>query len=169
MPEKELPVISGRRSLPTLQSEDKGPCKGYSACCDAERTLFRLYGDQEKARERCLQICARAKEIDGEDLNPEIKVFKAAADATRLKILKLLIKGELCICEIMLALKKPQSSISHNLTVLEDAGLIKERKEGKWCHYRLSDESVIEMIELGELLPRPKGRGFPLVLPVRGS
>lgn len=151
MPDKELPVISGRSSLPTLQREDEGSRKDKSACCDAETTLARLYKDQEKARERCLQICARAREIDGEDLNPEIKVFKAVADTTRLKILKLLIKGELCICEIMLALGKPQSSISHNLSILEDAGLIKERKEGKWCHYRLSDEAVVEMIDLAKL------------------
>ncbi len=154
MPDKELPVISGRRSLPMLPLEDKGSCKSNSVCCDAETTLARLYKDQEKARERCLQICARAKEIEGEDLNPEIKVFKAVADATRLKILQLLIKGELCICEIMLALKKPQSSISHNLSILEDAGLIKERKDGKWCHYRLSDGAVIEMINLAKLLKR---------------
>jgi len=154
MLDKELPVISGRRSLQTLSKEDKGSYKGYSACCDAENTLARLYKDQEKARERCLQICAQVKEIEGEDLNPEIKVFKAVADATRLKILKLLIKGELCVCEIMLALKKPQSSISHNLSILEDAGLIKERKNGKWCHYRLSDGAVIEMMNLAKLLKR---------------
>jgi hypothetical protein len=92
MPDKELPVISGRRSLQTLPSVDKGSRKGYSACCEAENTLARLYGDQEKARERCLQICAQAKEIEGADLNPEIKVFKALADVTRLKILKILIK-----------------------------------------------------------------------------
>jgi len=53
--------------------------------------------------------------------------------------------GELCIGEIMLALKKPQSSISHNLSILEDAGLIKERKQGKWCHYRISNEAVLDM------------------------
>ncbi len=154
MLDKELPVISGRRSLRTLPSEDKGSHKGYSACCEAENTLARLYGNQEKARERCLQICAQAKEIEGEDLNPEIKVFKALADATRLKILKILINGELCICEIMLALKKPQSSISHNLSILEDAGLVKERKNGKWCHYRLSDGAAIKMMKLAKLPKR---------------
>lgn len=154
MPDRELPVISGRRLLKTLPTEDKGSRKGYSACCDAENTLARLYKDQEKARERCLQICAQVKEMEGEDLNPEIKVFKAVADTTRLKILKLLIKGELCVCEIMLALKKPQSSISHNLSILEDAGLVKERKSGKWCHYRLSDGAVIEMMSLAKLLKK---------------
>ena len=83
-----------------------------------------------------------------------MKVFKAVADMTRLKILKLLSEGELCICEIMLALKRPQSSISHNLSILEDAGLIKERKEGKWCRYRISDGAVTDMLNLAGRLKR---------------
>ncbi len=90
--------------------------------------------------------------MDEDELTTEIKVFKAAADATRLKILKLLTGGELCVCEIMLALKKPQSSISHNLSILEDAGLIKERKQGKWCFYRISDGAVMDMVNLARLL-----------------
>jgi ArsR family transcriptional regulator len=119
-----------------------------SACCSAENTLFRLYGDRSIAKERCFQICTQAKKIDEEELTAEIKVFKAVADVTRLKILKLLSGGELCICEIMLALKRPQSSISHNLSMLEDAGLIKERKEGKWCLYSISNEAVVDMVSL---------------------
>ncbi len=137
-----------------MSPENKDSCKAHSACCGAENTLARLYGDQEKARERCLQICAQVKKLDEEDLSPEIKVFKAVADITRLRILKLLTEGELCVCEIMLALKKPQSSISHNLSILEDAGLIKERKDGKWCHYRLSDGAVIEMLNSAKLLKK---------------
>ena len=54
----------------------------------------------------------------------------------------------------MLALKKPQSSISHNLSILEDAGLIKERKEGKWCLYRISDGTVMDMVNLARQLKR---------------
>jgi ArsR family transcriptional regulator len=92
--------------------------------------------------------------MDEEELATEIKVFKAVADATRLRILKLLAGGELCICEIMLALKKPQSSISHNLSILEDAGLVKERKEGKWCRYRISDGPVMDMVSLARALKR---------------
>jgi ArsR family transcriptional regulator len=135
-------------------SEDIGSCKDYSPCCEAEKTLARLYGDSKKARERCLKVCAQAKLIEEDELAPEIKVFKAVADNTRLRILKLLTEGELCVCEIKLALKKPQSSISHNLSILEDAGLIKERKDGKWCHYRISDGAVIEMINLARLLKK---------------
>ena len=141
---KNLPVIP-RKRLPARRKES---CQDNSACCEAENTLVRLYGDRSIARERCLQVCTQVKKMDEEELTTEIKVFKAVADATRLRILKLLAGGELCICEIMLALKKPQSSISHNLSILEDAGLVKERKQGKWCHYRISDGAVMDMVNL---------------------
>jgi DNA-binding transcriptional ArsR family regulator len=145
---KELPMIHSKR-LPISQLEgERKSSRDNSTCCEAEKTLAKLYGDQRIARERCLHVCTQAKKIDDEELTTEIKVFKAVADATRLRILKLLTGGELCICEIMLALKKPQSSISHNLSVLEDAGLIKERKEGKWCLYRISDGTVVDMVNL---------------------
>ena len=152
--DKELPMILSKRLPVPLPGEEKESCRDNSTCCEAEKTLAKLYGDHSIARERCLHVCTQAKKIDEEDLTAEIKVFKAVADATRLSILKLLTAGELCICEIMLALKKPQSSISHNLSILEDAGLIKERKEGKWCLYRISDGTVMDMINLARLLKR---------------
>ncbi len=145
---KELPMIPRNRLLHPQPGDEKVSCCDDSACCEAENTLFRLYGDRSIARERCLQVCAEVRKIDEEELTAEMKVFKAVADATRLKILKLLSGGELCIGELMLALKRPQSSISHNLSVLEDAGLVKERKEGKWCRYRISDGNVTDMLNL---------------------
>lgn len=150
MLDKVLPVIPRKR----LPGKEKESCLENSPCCEAENTLVRLYGDRGIARERCLQVCNQVKKLDEEELATEIKVFKAVADATRLRILKLLAGGELCICEIMLALKKPQSSISHNLSILEDAGLVKERKEGKWCRYRVSDGSVMDMVNLASALKR---------------
>ncbi len=148
MLDKELPMLPRKRLLHSLPGIEKASCCDDNACCEAENTLFRLYGDRSIARERCLRVCAQVKKIDEEDLTVEMKVFKAAADATRLKILKLLSSGELCIVEMMLALKRPQSSISHNLSILEDAGLVKERKEGKWCRYRISDGTVTDMLNL---------------------
>ncbi|MDD4163456.1 MAG: metalloregulator ArsR/SmtB family transcription factor [Methanothrix sp.] len=154
MLDKELPIIS-RKKLPLPQpGVDQNSCCDNSACCEAENTLARLYGDRIIARKRCLQVCAQVKKIDEEDLTAEMKVFKAIADATRLKILKLLSSGELCIGELMLALKRPQSSISHNLSILEDAGLVKERKEGKWCRYRISNGTVTDMLSLAGRLRR---------------
>jgi DNA-binding transcriptional ArsR family regulator len=148
MLDKELPMIQ-RKRLPLPQpGEEKASCCDNSPCCEAENTLTRFYGDRSIARERCLQVCAQVRTMDEEELTAEMKVFKAVADATRLKILKLLSGGELCIGEIMLALKRPQSSVSHNLSILEDAGLVKERKEGKWCRYRISDGAVTDMLNL---------------------
>jgi ArsR family transcriptional regulator len=148
MLDKELPMIPRKRLPQPQPGGEKSSCLDNSACCEAENTLFRLYGDRSIARERCLQVCAQVKKIDEEQLTAEMKIFKAVADATRLKILKLLSSGELCIGELMLALKRPQSSISHNLSILEDAGLVKERKEGKWCRYRISDGAVTDMLNL---------------------
>ena len=154
MLDKELPMIHSKRLPVTLPRGEKESSRDNSACCEAEKTLAKLYGDQGIARDRCIHVCSQAKKIDEEDLTTEIKVFKAVADVTRLSILKLLTGGELRICEIMLALKKPQSSISHNLSILEDAGLVKERKEGKWCVYRISDGTVMDMVNLARLLKR---------------
>jgi DNA-binding transcriptional ArsR family regulator len=152
--DKELPMAPRQRSPVAVSGVEKESCRDNSPCCEAEKTLAKLYGNQSVARERCLHVCTQAKKIDEEDLTAEIKVFKAVSDVTRLSILKLLTGGELCICEIMLALKKPQSSISHNLSILEDAGLIKERKEGKWCLYRISDGTVMDMVNLARQLKR---------------
>jgi ArsR family transcriptional regulator len=74
-------------------------------------------------------------------------IFKAISDSTRLKILYLLKDGELCVCEIIMALEKPQSTISHHLNVLKSAGFIKGRKEGVWIHYTLVDPNIVDLIE----------------------
>jgi ArsR family transcriptional regulator len=154
MLDKELPMIPRKRLPIAPLSGEKESRHDNSVCCEAEKTLAKLYGDRKVARERCLHVCAQAKKLDEVELTAEIKVFKALADATRLSILKLLVGGELCVGEIMLALKKPQSSISHNLSILEDAGLIKERKQGKWCHYRISDGAVMDFVNLDRLLKK---------------
>src|SRR5215471_4962670 len=64
-------------------------------------------------------------------------VFKALADATRLRILGLLLAGEVCVCDIHESLKIPQSKTSRHLAYLRRAGLVATRREGLWIHYRL--------------------------------
>lgn len=68
------------------------------------------------------------------------EIFKALADETRLRILYLLINSnsELCVCELTDAIEIPQYNISRHLKILKNAGLIKERKEGRWVHFGLS-------------------------------
>jgi len=67
------------------------------------------------------------------------KLFKALSDPTRLRILYLLIsaKTELCICELMDALVIPQYNISRHMKELKHAGLVKERREGRFVFYSL--------------------------------
>lgn len=82
-----------------------------------------------------------------QDLYHEALLLKALSDITRLKIIHLLREGELCVCEIMYALDKPQSTVSHHLNLLKNAGLIKWRKEGIWIHYQLSNPQIVEYVE----------------------
>ena len=71
-----------------------------------------------------------------------IPIFKALAEETRLRILKLLELGELCVCDIVAGLDTSQPKISFHLATLKDAGFIKDRKEGKWTHYSIDDSDI---------------------------
>ncbi len=64
-------------------------------------------------------------------------VFKALADGTRLRILGLLLDGEVCVCDIHESLKIPQSKASRHLAYLRRTGLVQTRRDGLWIHYRL--------------------------------
>ena len=64
-------------------------------------------------------------------------LFKALADATRLRILGLLLTGEVCVCDIHESLKIPQSKASRHLAYLRKSGLVETRRDGLWIHYRL--------------------------------
>jgi ArsR family transcriptional regulator len=70
-------------------------------------------------------------------LNEMETLFKALADATRLRILGLLLTGEVCVCDIHESLKIPQPKASRHLAYLRRSGLVDTRREGLWIHYRL--------------------------------
>ena len=70
-------------------------------------------------------------------LNQMEGLFKALADATRLRILGLLLTGEVCVCDIHESLKIPQPKASRHLAYLRRSGLVETRREGLWVHYRL--------------------------------
>ena len=65
------------------------------------------------------------------------RLLKAAGDRTRLRILKMLEPGPLCVCQIVAALGLSQSTVSKHLAVLLDAGLLEDDRRGKWTYYRL--------------------------------
>ena len=68
-----------------------------------------------------------------------LKVMKALSDPSRVKIMKMLQKKVMCVCEITAALGVAQSTASKHLKILEDAGLITSYKEGLWVNYTLAD------------------------------
>ncbi|MGQ9539457.1 MAG: ArsR/SmtB family transcription factor [Candidatus Bathycorpusculaceae bacterium] len=78
-----------------------------------------------------------------EETEKQSKVFKALADMTRLRILKLLEVREMCVCEIMIALELTQPTTSHHLRILETVELIKGRKEGKWVFYSIANRILV--------------------------
>ena len=65
--------------------------------------------------------------------------FKALADATRLRILGLLLTGEVCVCHIHESLKIPQPKASRHLAYLRRVGLVDTRRDGLWIHYRMAE------------------------------
>lgn len=70
--------------------------------------------------------------------SPVNRTFKAFADPTRLRILHLLTRGELCVCDIMSVIKAPQPKISRHLAYLRGSGLVRARKMGLWVYYSLA-------------------------------
>lgn len=73
------------------------------------------------------------------DLRTIASQLRALADPTRLRILKLLEPGELCVCDITTVIGLAPSTISRHLAVLRRAALVNDRREGKWIHYRIAD------------------------------
>ena len=77
-------------------------------------------------------------------------LFKALADATRLRMLGLLLSGEVCVCHIHESLKIPQSKASRHLAYLRRAGLVTTRRNGLWVHYRLASLSSPVLAAIGD-------------------
>jgi DNA-binding transcriptional ArsR family regulator len=96
--------------------------------------------------ERISQLRKRAKQADEVMLKRLEEVFFGLADNTRLRILQLLAKEELCACEVMAALDLTQPTTSHQLGILERSRLVVSRREGKWVFFRLSSPRVGEVL-----------------------
>jgi ArsR family transcriptional regulator len=88
------------------------------------------------------------------DLTRAARLFHALSDETRLAVLEMLQQGERCVCELQDQLDAAQSRLSFHLRVLKDAGLVIDRKDGRWVHYSLNGEAFAEVEEmLADLKP----------------
>lgn len=88
----------------------------------------------------------------------------ALADETRFRIVELLMEGERCVCDLMEELQAAQSRLSFHLRTLKDAGLVKDRREGRWNYYSLDAkafedlEALVQQVKSGDRLKLASGR-----------
>ena len=93
-----------------------------------------------------------SKALSIEDAKRKSKLFKALADETRMRIINILAVREMCVCEVMVALGLTQPTASHHLGILENVGLVKDRKEGKWVFYSLANPLLVDAVNKIDLL-----------------
>lgn len=86
------------------------------------------------------------------DTDRAVRLFHALSDRTRLSILQRLRLGERCVCDLTDALDAAQSRLSFHLRVLKDAGLVTDRKDGRWMYYTLNLDTLAEVGALAEAL-----------------
>jgi len=118
-----IPKVSGRKRLARLIESGRCPAT--------------------EAPKYASELQRIAEEVaDVQAVDKQSRFFKALADETRLRILKLLEVREMCVCEVMVALDLTQPTASHHLGLLETAGLVKARKEGKWVFYKIANPDL---------------------------
>lgn len=92
-------------------------------------------------QERVDDLAQRLRAGELAPQTPSVAVLRALADETRLEIVSALSReGELCACKLLEHLAVSQSTLSHHMKILVEAGLVFQRKEGRWSHYRLDPE-----------------------------
>ncbi len=91
------------------------------------------------------------------ELSPEknAKVFKAFCDEKRLMILELLRSGEKCACVLIDKMDIGQSALSYHMKILCDSGIVESRQEGKWTHYKISEQGSRDAMLLLEAITTP--------------
>jgi ArsR family transcriptional regulator len=95
------------------------------------------------------------------DLDRAVTLFHALSDATRLAILEMLRDGEQCVCDLQAHLDAAQSRLSFHLRVLREAGLVVDRKEGRWSYYSIVPDALAEVHDLAVAMQPARG-GLPV-------
>jgi len=106
--------------------------------------------DADEYKNELLQLAERV--ADAKTAKKKCRFFKALSDEKRLRIVKLLMAREMCVCELMICLSMSQPNLSHHLQILENAGLVNRKKRGKWVYCSLADRELINKLVELELL-----------------
>lgn len=93
------------------------------------------------------------------DLSRSTSIFHALSDETRLAVLQMLGDGERCVCDLQAALDVAQSRLSFHLKVLKEAGLVTDRKDGRWSYYTLVPDALTEAHDIVHALASPRTAG----------
>jgi DNA-binding transcriptional ArsR family regulator len=81
---------------------------------------------------------------DAKTAKKRSKFFKALSDEKRVRIVKLLMAKEMCVCELMICLDMTQPNLSHHIQILENVGIVKRTKKGKWVYCSIADNQKVE-------------------------
>lgn len=90
------------------------------------------------------------------DLSRAVGIFHALSDETRLAVLEMLGAGERCVCDLQGELDAAQSRLSFHLKVLKEAGLVVDRREGRWSYYTLVPDALVEAHNIVRSLASPR-------------
>jgi DNA-binding transcriptional ArsR family regulator len=96
----------------------------------------------EEYRKELLQLANDA--ADAETAKKKSRFFKALSDEKRLRIVKLLMVKQMCVCELMICLDMTQPNLSHHIQILENVGIVKRTKKGKWVYCSLANKKQAE-------------------------
>jgi DNA-binding transcriptional ArsR family regulator len=85
--------------------------------------------------------------MNSEAMRSTLRITKALSDIQRVRILLLLRRGELCVCQIIAVLGLAPSTVSKHLSILSGAGLVDSRKDGRWAFYRLPQGAELKAVK----------------------
>ena len=85
-----------------------------------------------------------------ESIRRQSDILKALSDPVRAKIVYELEGSDMCVCELMRDLGMAQTMVSHHLKILKYAGIISDKKSGKWVYYSLVDRKALDVLKLLE-------------------
>lgn len=115
-------------------------------------------------KDRLITYISSHNEIRRNQMRTFMRISKALGDEQRVRILGMLQKGEMCVCQIIEVLGLAPSTVSKHLSILHSAGLVDSRKNGRWNYYRLPEGEIDPVVESALLWVRSSLRKDPLIV-----
>jgi len=119
--------------------------------------VFKKSMTQRKPADRCAETVinednvgqAQKALLDGLSATHLADIFKALSDPTRVRIVSILARTELCVCDLAATLGMTQSAVSHQLRLMRDMRVVRSRKAGRMVYYSLDDEHIRDLFQRG--------------------